>query len=200
VPPRFPAHVDQPVIRTHSGPDNQAAAVIAWPTGGGIAEIRTSRQLDVLAQIFSDRLFERLRQGTGASYSPSVDSQWPVGMTGGGRLVAIGQVAPENVPLFFRLSREIAADLAKNPVSQDELDRLLKPMQQQLMRASTSSQFWMAQMGGSTRDPRRLAAIRTLGTDLMSTTPADIQTLAARYLKPENDWTMAVLPKDKVGK
>jgi zinc protease len=186
-------------MRTHDGQDNQAAAVIAWPTGGGIAEIRTSRQLDVLAQIFSDRLFERLRQGTGASYSPSVSSDWPVGMTGGGRLVAIGQVAPENVALFFRLSREIAADLAKNPVSPDELDRILKPMQQQLMRASTSSQFWLAQMGGGSYDPRRLQAIRSLGSDLVGTTPADIQALAQRYLRPDTDWTMAVVPKAKAG-
>ena len=26
-------------------------------------------------------------------------------------MVAIGQVAPENIPLFFKLSREIAAEL-----------------------------------------------------------------------------------------
>ncbi|KQU62109.1 peptidase M16 [Sphingomonas sp. Leaf339] len=196
---RFPAHVATPVIRTHDGPDTQAAAVIAWPTAGGVAEIRTSRQLDVLAQLFSDRLFERLRQESGASYSPSVQSQWPMGMTAGGRLVAIGQVSPDNVGMFFRLSREIAADLAKNPVSADELERTVKPMAQQLMRASTSSQFWLSQMGGGTLDPRRLAAVRSLGTDLMSATPAEIQALAARYLRPDTDWTLAVVPKDKVG-
>jgi zinc protease len=194
---RFPAHVATPVVRTHDGPDSQAAAVIAWPTGGGIAEIRTSRQLDILAQIFSDRLFERLRQESGASYSPSVSSQWPVGSTSGGKIVAIGQVSPENVPLFFRLSREIAADLAKNPVGADELERTIKPMGQQLLRASTSSQFWLAQMGGGTYDPRRLAAVRSLGSDLMTTTPAELQALAARYLRPDTDWTMEVLPKDK---
>lgn len=194
---RFPAHVASPVIRTHDGPDTQAAAVIAWPTGGGIAEVTTSRQLDVLAQLFSDRLFERLRQESGASYSPQVASQWPTGMTSGGRILAIGQVTPDKVPLFFRLSREIAADLAAKPVSQDELDRTVKPMIQQLMRASTSSQFWLQQTGGGTLDPRRLAAVRTLATDLTTATPAGIQALAARYLRPDADWTMAVLPKGK---
>ena len=197
--PAFPAHVAQPVIRTHDGPDTQAAAVIAWPTGGGIAEIRTSRQLDVLAQIFSDRLFERLRQESGASYSPQVASQWPTGSTGGGRILAIGQVTPENVPLFFRLSREIAADLAARPVSADELDRIVKPMREQLLRATTSSAFWLGQLGGGTYDPRRIAAIRTLGSDLIGTTPADIQSLAARYLRPDADWTLAVVPKAKAG-
>ena len=48
-PVGFPAHVATPVMRTHTGPENQAAAVIAWPTGGGIAAITDSRRLDVLA-------------------------------------------------------------------------------------------------------------------------------------------------------
>ena len=62
---RFPAHDATPVVRTHLGDDNQAAAVIAWPTGGGIDGIAESRRLDVLAAVFSDRLFERLRQAAG---------------------------------------------------------------------------------------------------------------------------------------
>ena len=194
----FPAHNSQPVVRTHDGADTQAAAVIAWPTGGGIAEVRTSRQLDVLAQLFSDRLFEGLRQASGASYSPQVASQWPLGATSGGRIMAIGQVTPANVPLFFRLAREIAADLAAKPVSVDELARTIQPMQQQLMRASTSSQFWLGQWAGGAYDPRRIAAVRTIGRDVMGATPADIQALAARYLRPDTDWTLAVVPKGKV--
>ena len=198
-PVAFPAHVAQPVVRTHDGPDTQAAAVIAWPTGGGVAEVRTSRQLDILAQIFSDRLFERLRQESGASYSPQVASQWPLGATSGGRILAIGQVTPENVPLFFRLSREIAADLAAKPVSPDELARTVQPMHQQLLRASTSSQFWLSQWGGGAFDQRRILAVRSIGADVLGATPADIQALAARYLRPDLDWTLAVLPKGKAG-
>jgi len=30
-----------------------------------------------LGLVFSDRLFERMRQAAGASYSPGVSSQWP---------------------------------------------------------------------------------------------------------------------------
>ena len=44
--------------------------------------------------------------------------------------MAIGQVAPDNVPLFFQLAREIAADLVANPVSADELSRVDRPMAQ----------------------------------------------------------------------
>ncbi|GAA3253364.1 hypothetical protein GCM10020258_10490 [Sphingomonas yabuuchiae] len=66
VPPiRFPAHVATPVVRTHTGPADQAAAVIAWPTGGGSADDRIRNRLDVLAQVFADRLFDRLRSQAG---------------------------------------------------------------------------------------------------------------------------------------
>jgi zinc protease len=199
-PIRFPAHVTTPVLRTHDGQDNQAAAVIAWPTGGGVGGIKESRRLDVLAQVFSDRLFERLRQAAGASYSPNVSSSWPVGLNGGGRLIAIGQVAPDKVPFFFQISRQIAAELVSQPIGQDELQRIMRPMAQYLMRASTANQFWLRQLGGGAYDPRRIDATRGLASDFTSITPAELQAVAAKYLRPDKDWTMEVVPKSVAAK
>ena len=196
VPPvRFPAHVASPVVRTHDGPANQAAAVIAWPTGGGVAGLTESRRLDVLAAIFSDRLFDRLRSQAGASYSPNVGSSWPTGFPSGGRLAAIGLVSPENLPLFFKLSREIAAELVSKPIDADELQRTIGPMQQLITRQSTGDQFWMNQLEGASYDPARFDALRRLLSDLTAMTAADLQATAARYLRPDKDWTMQVVPK-----
>jgi len=194
-PVRFPAHDQQPVMRTHEGADNQASAVIAWPTGAGIADIAESRRLEVLAQVFSDRLFERMRQAAGASYSPGVSSGWPKELPGGGRLLAMSQVAPDKVDLFFRMARDIAADLAKNPVSQDELSRVKGPLDQLYQRASTSSLFWLRELSGAAYDQRRFAATATIVRDFAAVTPQVLQQTAAKYLVPGRDWTMAVLPK-----
>lgn len=190
----FPAHVAQPVVLRHSGPDNQAVAVIAWPTGGGIDGMAESRRLDVLAAVFSDRLFERLRNDSGASYSPSVDSQWPIGMDSGGRLTAVGQVPPDKVDFFYKLCREIAQDLATKPVEADELKRTLLPMLQYILRASTGNTFWLSQLQGATYDPRRVAALEKLSTDFTSISADDLRATAQRYLKPDTDWTLVVLP------
>ncbi|MGN6818912.1 MAG: M16 family metallopeptidase [Sphingomonas sp.] len=192
---KFPEHNATPVVRTHSGQENQAVALIAWPTGGGVAGISEGRKLDVLAQVFTDRLYDRLRTEAGASYSPSVGSNWPDGAVGGGRIMAIGQVPPDKTALFFRLSREIAADLVKNPIGEDELQRVKAPMQQYVMRASTGNTFWLNLLADATYDPRKIATARSILMDYQNVTAADIQAVAAKYLRPDKDWTMEVVPK-----
>ncbi|WP_082448243.1 MULTISPECIES: M16 family metallopeptidase [unclassified Sphingomonas] len=196
-PVRFPAHVAQPVTRTHSGQPNQAAAAIAWPTGGGSAGLTESRKLEVLAAVFRDRLLDRLRSQAGVSYSPNVDNGWPVGLAGGGRIMAIGMVPPDRTDYFFTLVREIAADLVKTPVPADELDRAKLPVVQLIARMSSGNMFWMNQTAGGTRDPVRLTAIPGLAGDIRGTTPAELQALAAKYLVPGKDWSMVVVPEKK---
>ncbi|RYD49524.1 MAG: insulinase family protein, partial [Sphingomonadales bacterium] len=196
-PVKFPAHVTKPVVRTHTGKKDQAAAVIAWPTGGGSAGITESRKLEVLAAIFRDRLMDQLRSQAGISYSPAVVSQWPIGMASGGKMLALGMVPPDKTDFFFKLSRGIAADLVAKPVEADELDRALTPLKQLLMRQSSGNMFWMRLVEGGTQDPARIEAVNTLAQDLALTTPAEVQALAAKYLVPTKDWTMVVVPEKK---
>jgi zinc protease len=201
VPPiRFPDHNLTPVVRTHSGQENQAVALIAWPTGGGVDGVAEGRKLDVLAQVFSDRLFDRLRTESGASYSPSVSSDWPIGSASGGKMLALGQVPPDKTELFFRLAREIAADLVKNPISDDELQRVKAPMEQYVLRASTGNTFWLNLLSGASFDPRRIDAARRIIYDYRAITAADLQTVAVKYLRPDKDWTMEVVPKSVAAK
>jgi len=192
---RFPAPVSAPILLSHDGPAEQAAAVIAWPTGGGAARIRESRQLEMLAQIVSDRLFERLRSVDGAAYSPSATSVWPESSDTGGYFFIQAQLSPDKIPYFFQYINEIVTDLAQHPVSQDELDRQVEPFRQLLNRAVVSNAFWMQQLEGYTSDPRRLFMTATLARDLLGVTPADLQALAARYLVPQTSWSAISLAR-----
>jgi len=190
----FPAHVDKPVVRTHTGKADQAAAVIAWPTGAGSAGITESRKLDVLAAIFRDRLIDQLRSQAGVSYSPNVASQWPLGFETGGKLIALGMVPPDKTDFFFQLARGIAADLVAKPVDADELNRALTPIKQQLIRQSSGNMFWMRLVEGGSTDPARIAAVNTLARDIALTSPTELQGLAQKYLRPDRDWSMVVVP------
>jgi zinc protease len=109
--------------------------------------------------------------------------------------MAIGQVPPDKTDLFFRLSREIATDLVKNPISDDELQRAKAPMQQYVMRASTGNTFWLNLLSGAAYDPRKIASARSILLDYQNVTAADLQAVAAKYLRPDKDWTMEVVPK-----
>ncbi len=198
-PVKFPAHNAKPVVRTHTGQPDQAAAVIAWPTGGGTANggITESRKLEILAAIFRDRLIDQLRSQAGISYSPMVISDWPIGMPGGGKMMAIGLLPPDKTDFFFQLARGIAADLVANPISQDELERAINPLKSLMLRRSSGNMFWMQLMEGGGGDPLRIAGVRTLGQDFSYSTPAEMQALAVKYLVPAKDWTMVVLPEKK---
>ncbi|WP_109808504.1 M16 family metallopeptidase [Sphingosinithalassobacter portus] len=196
-PVTFAAHNDAPVTRYHTGQPNQAAAVIAWPTGGGSAGIAESRKLEILAAVFRDRFLDRLRSQAGISYSPMVLSQWPVGMNAGGSVIALALVPPDKTDVFFDVAREIAADLAANPIGYDEMRRAVVPLSQTILRRSTGNMFWMDLVEGGTTDPARYAAVDTLAPDYVRTTPQDLQALAVKYLDPAKDWTMVVLPQEQ---
>jgi len=192
----FAKHRAAPEIAFHRGEKGQAAAMMAWPTSGGRAAPRDQRALDVLAAIFNDRLFDRLRAADGASYGPMVESHWPTGFEGsGGYLLAGSLLAPKDVDHFYAIARDIAADLVANPVTADELARNAGPIREQVARASTGNVYWMFLLEGATRDPRVAASALSIQTDISAVTPADIQRLAAQYLKPERQWSLAILPK-----
>jgi len=192
----FANHTAIPAVAYHRGEQGQAAAMTAWPTSGGISSPRDARGLEILAAIFNDRLFDRLRAEQGASYGPIVDSHWPTGFDNSGGYLLVGSLlAPKDVDRFYDIAKDIAADLVANPVGDDELARNAGPLREQIARASTGNVYWMFLLEGATRDPRIAQAALTIQQDISSVTPADIQRMAQQYLAPERQWSLAILPK-----
>ena len=178
----------------HRGDPNQAAAVIEWPSGGGVAGLRESRQLQILVQLFNNRLLDAMREKAGASYSPNVRSDWPSDIAGGGRISAIAQLQPKDVPIFFQEADRIAQSLVSTPVTADELERVTEPLRQYISRASTGNLFWLYQLEGATQDPRIVAYLRSLLADYSQTTPAAMEALAQKYFAGKEGWRLAVIP------
>lgn len=193
--PAFAPTPEQPAIVNHRGDANQAAAVVAWPSGGGVASLRESRQLEILTQLFNNRLLEALRERAGASYSPQVFSKWPEDLPSGGRITAVAQLEPEFVPVFFAEADRIAKDLAASPPTADELARVTEPLAQLIRRASTGNQFWLYNLEGATNDPQRAALLRTLLADYSQTSPQVMQFLADRYFAKGVPFRLAIIPE-----
>lgn len=194
VPP-FAPPAEAPTVVAHRGDANQAAAVVSWPSGGGVAALRESRQLEILTQLFNNRLLEALRERAGASYSPQVFSNWPSDVASGGRITALAQLEPEFVPVFFTEAERIARDLAANPPTADELARVTEPLGQLIRRASTGNQFWLYNLEGATSDPQRVVLLRSLLADYSQTSPQIMQFLAERYLAKGAPFRLAIIPE-----
>ena len=193
--PGFPADVIDPTVLTHRGDANQAAAVVTWPSGGGMASIRESRQLEILIQIFNNRLLDALREQAGASYSPQVFSNWPTDLASGGKIVALAQLEPEFVPVFFAEADRIALDLATTPPTEDEINRVTEPLSQRVRRASTGNQFWLYNLEGASFDPSRVRLLRSLLGDYSQTSPEIMRFLADRYFGQSQPLKLAVIPE-----
>jgi zinc protease len=193
--PGFPQGPGDATVLQHRGDENQAAAVVAWPSGGGMEAIRESRQLEILTQVFNNRLLDALREQAGASYSPQVFSKWPTDIESGGTITALAQLEPEFVPTFFAEADRIARDLAAKPPTEDELARVTEPLGQLIRRASTGNLFWLYNLEGATRDPQRVARLRTLLGDFSQTSPQIMQFLAERYFGQRTPLRLAILPE-----
>ena len=193
--PGFPASNSMPQVLRHDGDADQAAALVAWPTGGGSPGLPQSRKLEVLAQLISNRLLDGLREDAGSAYTPFASSTWPLDLDGGGYVLALVQLAPRDVPTVFTAVDGIVADLAQNGPSVDELARVIEPMRQYIMRAQNSHAFWQQELAGGLFDPYRLGNLPTLATDYVFTSREEIQALAQRYLVGHGGYRLAVLPR-----
>jgi zinc protease len=184
-------------VLTHRGDANTAAALVAWPTGGGRAGVHESRQLELLAQIINNRLFDEMREKIGASYAPQVASTWPLDLPTGGYLAATVQLRPQDLPAFFAAADKIAADLAATPPTADEIARVTEPLKQLITRASTGNGFYMFQLEGGATEPQKFADLRSILSDYSQTTPERMQAMAARYLRKDQSWRLEVVPEKK---
>ncbi len=178
----FPEPGTTPTTLTHAGDADQAAGVIAWETGGGSDGLVQSRKLDLLAQIFSNRLLDGLRERSGAAYSPFVTSNWPLDTDSGGVIFALVQMDPDLLPVFFDEAQSIAQDLAANGPTADELERAAEPARQYLNRAQTGHTFWLNQLEGAGFDTNRIVYLPSIYRDYDEATVMEMQSLAQRYL------------------
>jgi zinc protease len=191
----FSAPTAKPVVLHHSGDADQAAAVVVWPTGGGSAGLPESRKLELLGELFQNRLLDAMREKAGASYSPQVQSTWPDDLDSGGRVLVTSQIPPALVPEFFATVDKIANDLATTGPTPDELTRATEPLRQLLLRVATGHTFWLNRLEGATTDPNKVRLLPSIVNDYTVSTPAEMQALAAKYLRADKAFRVEVLPE-----
>lgn len=191
---RPPRPAPAPVRFTHQGDANQAYAAVGWSTFGGIGRIRERRALALAGNMLQVRLFEKLRDIEGASYSPSATALSAESFPDWGIFYAASELRPERTDLFFRLARETVADLAAAPAAADEFERAQNPVLSGIQRRLETNAYWLSAMEDWSRRPELIDQTRTLLSDYRSMTAEEVRAAVAAHVRDEGDWSMLVLP------
>jgi zinc protease len=191
---RPPSPSPSPKTFTHTGDKDQAYAIIGWNTFGGTDRIKERRALSTAANMFQVRLFDRLREEEGASYSPSASSSTSEQLPEWGIFYAASELKPASAPTFFRIAREIVADLASKPAAADEFERAQNPIVSGIERRLKTNSYWLTEMENWSRDPKLMERTRSFLSDYKSLTPEEVRAAVARNVADAGDWSMLVLP------
>lgn len=191
---RFPAPTGQPIQLTHTGPADQALAIVAWPTTDAVDDRTEARQLSVLSQVLRLRVLEEIREKQALAYSPGVGAQSSDVFPGYGYMLVQGETALDSIPAFYAAVDAIAATLRDAPPEEDELNRAKLPAIERLRLSQATNEYWLAQLADVAKDPSEVAQTVNHIAVLEAVTPQDIQRLAQKYLTGATAVRVQVVP------
>ena len=190
---RFPAQRSLQTFNFQSQ-DPKALATVYWPTTdfGHISEVR---RLFVLAEVLQGRILDRIRIKEGNSYTAHGGHAPSIAFPGYGFLYAMVDATPDKAARLTSEIREVAAQIVKDGVTQDELERARNPLVNELKkRLNDNSYILSALVIASQEQPERLARITSAVKELESLTVDDLNGVARKYLQPDQALSVAIVP------
>lgn len=183
-----------PLRFTHNGAPDEAYAVIGWTTMGGLDHRKERRALSMAANMLQVRLFDRLREEEGATYSPSAISSTSETFPEWGVFYTAAAIKPESADAFFRIAREVVADLAAKPAAADEFARVKNPILTGIERREKTNAYWVGVLQGIGARPEKIDYARNYLADYKAMTAEDVRAAVARYVADAPDWSILVVP------
>ena len=174
-----------------------AMVVAAWKTED-FWDISRTRRLSVLADVFSERLRQRIREKLGASYSPYAFNQASRAYHGYGVFQAYVNVAPDQADTVLAEVKAIAGSLAVNGIAAEELALAVDPILTSIKELRKTNGYWLnSVMAGSERHPQQFQWARSFQDDYAAVTVDELDRLAATYLTDERAAAIILQPIQK---
>lgn len=168
-----------------------------WPTSDG-RDIRRTRRLNLLAEVFSDRLRIKVREELGDAYSPGAGSNASDLYPGFGYIQAGVTIDPPRAKQVADIITAIAAELAARGVTDEELERARKPVLTTLRESARTNQYWLGNVLARAQErPEMLDWCRNRYADNEAITAAELTGLAKSYLAADRASRVIVIPKAK---
>ena len=181
----FPAPPARRVL-IYVGTGRPTTLAFYWPVHPACT-VADRRHLRLLADICEDRLRVQIRDALGATYSPTAGVDFSDTYPGFADIHCQLDVKPDQERKIAGLVNRVASDLAAHGVTDDELQRAKAQAGAQSREAAYGNDYWLdAVMADCQERPARLDEARTLQRDFTAAAKADIDALAARYLRENN--------------
>jgi zinc protease len=169
--------------------------VVAWKTDD-FWDIRRTRGLHLLAEIFSDKMRRVIREKLGASYSPQVYNASSRIYKGYGVIQAVLIVDPGQIKSLQEEVLNIAQELWQGNISEKELAGAKGPMLTALKDMVRNNRYWLKSvLALSSRYPQQLQWPITILSGFEAFSVKEIQDLSRSYLDPKQAAIISVVPE-----
>ncbi|MFH0998110.1 MAG: insulinase family protein [Pseudomonadota bacterium] len=169
--------------------------MMAYPTED-FWDIQRTRRLSVLAEVFSDRLRESVREKLGAAYSPVAFNHPSRAYPGYGVFQAVITVELGDVKRVIHEVQSIAAALSEKPVPDDELHRSVDPILTGIKDLIRTNEYWVnSVLTGSAGHPQQIDWSRMIQKDYAAVSSIELHQLAQKYLDQSKPAVIVILPE-----
>ncbi|QFT77204.1 pitrilysin family protein [Erythrobacter sp. THAF29] len=177
----------------HEGEADQAQVRFVWPTTDD-DDFAESLRLGLLARVARLELTDRIREELGQAYSPSAGSSTSRIYDDYGTFGIVTSVDADQVSNVREAILGLVKDLRETPIDQDVLERARKPLLESYDNALKSNGGWMRLARRAQSEPERFDRWFAAPDLIKAITPEDLQTIALRYLDPEEAVEVHVMP------
>ncbi len=173
-----------PILLTHEGGMDQALVGAVWPTTDD-RDYKTVIGMEMVKAVADLLLTDKIREELGASYGVAIGSSMSDTYPGFGYMMVSTVVAPDKADEVDGAIRAVAASLRNAPVSADLLARARQPIIEGITKSLRQNGYWLSYVDEAQSKPERLDRVRTRDAIVRSITVADVQRLAAQYLRDD---------------
>jgi zinc protease len=160
-----------------------------------IWDIHKTRRLNVLADVFSERMRIQIREKLGEAYSPFAYNMASRIHEGYGVFNVVVEVIPARAQLVVDEIQKIADDLSLGGITTDEIKRSLGPTLNSIKDMRQRNGYWLRTvLVGSKQNPEKIEWSRSIISDYAAITSQDLETLSKRYLVNESAAFIEALP------
>jgi len=189
--PDFPAEK----TFTYNSKIDKAVAIALWQTDPMGDNVSEARRMNILASITRDRLRKEIREELGSSYSPSASYSANQAFEVANFSVS-SMATKETAPQLQTAMCTIAENIAAEGLSEDELQRALKPVLTELDLSLRQNGHWLSTiLGRSQEKPITLEWARSRDADYRAITLEELEALASKYLQAGQAASISFLPE-----